>query len=135
MSRERNPATAFSAELYKTGLYFSDFDTISVENEIYHQYIFVDGHGKPRIKCILEVKYKLSEFLKEMVLNRRQPTPQTLAFSSLVEEVNQVRLEPMKLYFIIQSEGHYPHYIFEYTDKFQFIKSIHDVDELTQFLK
>ena len=133
--RERNPATPFSNELYKTGLYFSDYDLVSVDNEVYHQYIFVDGLGKPRIKAIVEVKYKASQFLREMIANRRPPTPQTLAFAGLCEEVNQVRIEPMSLYFLIQTEGKYPYFVFEYTDKFAFITALHDADELTQFFK
>lgn len=135
-------SNSFSGELYKTGQYFSDYDLILTDNSTYHQYTFSDGEnylGKPKIKRIIEVKYDATDYVKRQVKNKELPNAQTLAFASMVSEVNRVRVsDKIQLWFVIQTENDYPYRIFEFDceiNEFKFLKTVETLVEFTDLLE
>lgn len=123
--------SSFSEELYNTGQYFSDYDLIVTDNSTYHQYRFVDGGeylGKPTIKRIIEFKSRATDYVKRQMKNQELPNAQTLAFASIVSEVNRFRVsDKLELWFFIQEEGGYPYHLFEFdceNNVFNFKKTI-----------
>ena len=137
-SRSLPTESSFSKELYSTGEYFSDYDLIVTDNSTYHQYVFVDGEysTKPRIKRIIEIKFDATDYVKKLMKNEILPNAQTLAFASLVDEVNLTSQDKIQLWFIIQSEGDYPYFLFEFKEnKFDYVKSIDSREEFIKALK
>lgn len=135
-------SNSFSSELYQTGKYFSDYDVIVTDNSTYHQYTFSDGEnylGKPKIKRIIEVKYDATDYVKRQVKNEELPNAQTLAFASMVSEVNRVRVsDKIELWFVIQTENSYPYHLFEFDceiNKFKFLKSVETRVEFIDLLE
>ena len=115
---------------------------IVTDNSTYHQYIFSDGEeytGKPRIKRIIELKADATEYVKRQMKNEELPNAQTLAFASMVSEVNRVRVsDKIELWFVIQTEQDYPYHIFEFdceTHRFNFKRTVHRRVEFVDLLK
>lgn len=141
-TRSQTIENSFSEELYNSGSYFSDYDLIVTDNSTYHQYRFSDGEeftGKPRIKRIIEFKYDATPYVKAQMKNQEPPNAQTLAFASIVSEVNRFRItDKLELWFFIQSEGEYPYYLFEFdceNNKFEWVRSVTSRVEFLELLK
>ena len=71
--------------------------------------------------------------------NQELPNAQTLAFASIVSEVNRFRVsDKLELWFFIQEEGDYPYHLFEFdceNNVFNFKKTITTRVEFIELIK
>jgi hypothetical protein len=122
----------------------TDIDAIqSTENEFYNEYWYESG--KPILRRFIEVKYKLTNYIKNQIKRIEKINTQTQMFSYMVYELNQYRkqnnLPLAEFYYIIQTDGDFPYYVFNVTGinselKFEYIgevKSIIDYKELFKY--
>lgn len=100
--------------------YLTDIDGIEVtsfntENASYSQYVYFDG--KPFLTKIIEVKYKLTEYLKKMIKKEKPTNGQIQVLANTVNEINGFREETgkpkAKFYLVIENEGKFPHHVFD----------------------
>lgn len=93
----------------------TDIDAIqSTENEFYNEYWY--DNGKPMLRRFIEVKYKLTKYIKNQIKRIEKINTQTQMFSYMVYELNQYRkqnnLPLAEFYYIIQTDGDFPYYVF-----------------------
>lgn len=149
--------TNFSQELYKVGEenYFSDLDAVQyidpenevfhlvdTENEVFTHYRYVNNTSV--IRRIIEIKYKPTEYLRNLIKGSEKPNPQIQMFSNMVTELNSCRCisdrPPLQFYFLIQSEGKYPYFAYDVTNeegsiKYNYLSQIKDEDQLKNLLR
>jgi hypothetical protein len=93
----------------------TDIDAIqSTENEFYNEYWYESG--KPILRRFIEVKYKFTNYIKNQIKRIEKINTQTQMFSYMVYELNQYRkqnnLPLAEFYYIIQTDGDFPYYVF-----------------------
>jgi hypothetical protein len=113
----------------------SDIDAVqSTENEFYNEYWY--ENGKPILKRLIEVKYKPTEYIKRQIKRIDILNAQTQMFSYLIYEINQFRksqnLPLAEFYYIIQTDGDFPYYVFNVTGinselKFEYIGKVKNI--------
>ena len=147
---EKDKQTGFSKLHYDLGSkYLTDYDSISntsgviydTENKSYSQYSY--AHDMPKVSDFLEVKYKPSPYLREMMKKERKTDSQTLLFCSLAREINANRSEKdfAHFYIVVESEGKMPFYVMEVsmdTNKvinYKHVATINTKDEYLAFFK
>lgn len=71
--------------------------------------------------------------------NEDPPNVQTLAFASVVSEVNSFRVsDKLELWFIIQQDGHYPYHVYNFdcaNNQFDFLKTVQSRVEFIKLLE
>ena len=105
------------------GVYMSDIDSLQIidtENQVYHQNHY-DNNIKsfygtvPEIRRTIEVKYKMSDYLKGVFSGDITPSNQVIAQAYITAQVNVFRREhkrPEVVYwFVVEDEGEYPYEI------------------------
>lgn len=96
----------------------TDIDAIqSTENEFYNEYWYESG--KPILRRFIEVKYKLTNYIKNQIKRIEKINTQTQMFSYMVYELNQYRkqnnLPLAEFYYIVQTNGNFPYHVFNVT--------------------
>ena len=89
---EKNKQTSFAKNHSVLGskCLLSDIDAVqSTENEFYNEYWY--ENGKPILKRLIEVKYKLTDYIKKQIKRIDKLNSQTQMFSYMVYEINQFR--------------------------------------------
>ena len=106
------------------GVYMSDVDSLQIidtENQVYHQNHYDNniksfyGTSIPEIRRTIEVKYKMSDYLKGVFAGDITPSNQVIAQAYFTAQVNVFRREhkyPEAVYwFVVENEGEYPYEI------------------------
>ena len=114
----------------------TDFDNIQIintENCVYNQYKFIES--KTILHRIIEVKYTPTDYIRRQLLKQDKPNSQILAFTSLINELNSYRentsLPKAEFYYVVQTKGQYPYYVFNVTSElgninYDYIGSVED---------
>jgi hypothetical protein len=139
--------THFSKEFYKVGgrNYLTDFDAVQIldtENKSYSQFGYIDN--KVYLKRIIEVKYKATEHIRGLISGEIEPIAQIFLFASVVSEINGYRrdtnLPAAQFYYLIQTEGDYPYYVYDISNnkgsiKYTFVTKVEDTEQLRALAK
>ena len=109
-------------ELMK-GHYMTDMDSIQIintENQLYNQYTYING--VPIIQRLIEVKSRMTKFIKYIFEGKTKPNPQIKSQAYMVAELNAFRKQTnyplMDYWFVIEDEGEYPYEIWKVTTTF-----------------
>lgn len=113
------------------GVYMTDVDSLQIidtENQVYHQNHYDNniksfyGTSIPEIRRTIEVKYKMSDYLKGVFAGDITPSNQVIAQAYFTAQVNVFRREhkyPEAVYwFVVENEGEYPYEIWSVTTTF-----------------
>ena len=121
----------------------TDIDAIqSTENEFYNEYWYESG--KPILRRFVEVKYKLTNYIKNQIKRIEKINTQTQMFSYMVYELNQYRkqnnLPLAEFYYIIQTDGDFPYYVFNVTGinsklKFEYVGEVKNTNDYVSIFK
>ena len=144
---EKDKQTHFGKEFQKLGdyNYLTDVDqvVITTENEIYHHYQF--KQGRPTIKRVVEVKHKVTDYIRRQVKHQDPPNPQTYFFASMCTEINSFRatdstIPLVEFYYVVQTDGGYPYTIFNVTEtdgevKYNYLTKVENYEQFEAEMK
>jgi len=147
--RDKDQQTHFAKTHYSLGsnAYLTDIDGMEVmsfntENASYKQYNF--HNNTPYLTKFIEVKYKLTDYLKKMLKKEIPANGQILVFANTVNEINGYRKETgmpeAKFYLVVEDEGNFPYYVFDvkYQDKeivYKFLGQVHTTQEYVDLIQ
>lgn len=142
----------FSKDFYKVGNknYLTDFDSIQVgdtiyntENELFLNYTFEDNEAIP--KRYFEVKWSMTNSIRKQISGEDKPSPQTRAMLAQTQMINAfldvLGKEPVNLYYVVQTEGAYPYYVYDVSYDFMgdvvytYVTKLEDEDEFIDGFK
>ena len=105
------------------GVYMTDVDSLQIidtENKVYNQNHY-DGKTNgyygaiPEIRRTIEVKYKMSDYLKGVFAGDIIPSNQVIAQAYITAQVNLFRREhkraEVEYWFVVENEGAFPYEI------------------------
>jgi hypothetical protein len=115
----------------------SDIDAVqSTENEFYNEYWY--ENGKPMLRRFIEVKYTLTNYIKNQIKRKSEVNSQTKMFSYLTYELNQYRISQnlplVEFYFVVQTDGKLPYHVFNVTGinkdlKFEYVGEVKNTND------
>lgn len=97
--------------------YMTDIDSIQIvdtENQMYHQYTY--KNGSPIVKRVIEVKSRMSNYLKAQLTGKQPPSQQMIVQSNTVAEMNGFRaskgLTPVEYLIVVYDFNEYPYEVY-----------------------
>jgi hypothetical protein len=109
------------------GVYMSDVDSLQIidtENQVYHQNRYDNRINSfygttPLVRRTIEVKYKMSDYLKRMFAGEIEPSNQVIAQAYFIAEANafkrERKLPEVDYWFVVENEGKFPYEIWSVT--------------------
>jgi|688.fasta_scaffold563028_2 hypothetical protein len=121
----------------------TDVDAIQkTENEFYNEYWY--QNGQPMLRRFIEVKYTLTNYIKDQIKLKSEVNSQTKMFSNLTYELNQYRISQnlplVEFYFVVQTDGKLPYHVFNVTGinkdlKFEYVGEVKDIENFKKVFK
>ena len=112
------------------GVYMSDIDSLQIidtENQVYNQNRYDNKTNScygtvPEIRRTIEVKYKMSDYLKDMFAGNIIPSNQVIAQAYFIAQANAFKrankLPEVDYWFVVEDLGEYPYEIWNVTTTF-----------------
>lgn len=103
--------------------YMTDIDSIQIvdtENQIYHQYTY--KYGSAITKRIIEVKSRMSNYLKAQLTGKQPPSQQMIVQSNTAAEMNGFRatknITPVEYLIVVYDFDEYPFEVYSCSTTF-----------------